>query len=308
MPPLNWPFLIPIFFLALVPTLIWLFIFYLNSPRYTTPRKKLFQTFIFGCLSVLPGFLIENSIPSFFVINIFITNFILYFIIVSPTEEFVKFLAIRWALLKSSKKINQLADGLKLGLASGLGFATVENLLYFSTVKKFSISLLSLFLARTILSTPAHAIYSSILGLYIAKGYLGGNKIKSLLTGFFWAIIIHGVYDLLTELPFGILAINGLIGILLIVLLLWYQNRYSILMISPYTGAISFETASQIKEESEQLSQVKNKILRKILDKFNLCPYCFKKLKKLKPENILSEEEKYFCKYCGRIIIKKLFH
>src|SRR4030042_234563 len=279
-------FLILLF--GFLPGIIWLIIFYSTSPRYTTPRKKLMMIFIFGCLSVIPGIIIENAVSIKFFFSAYITSAILYFGLVAPTEEFVKFIAIRWAILKSNK-INQLADGLKYGLVSGLGFATIENILYFlNTGSNLGQAFWSTLAARTILATPAHALYSGILGVYIAKGYTGKNKIWQLLKGFIIAVFIHGLYDFLTDLPFGILAINILIALLLLFLFLWYQNRYSSLKVSPYTGQLSLETQKELSDESEQLKPATNKLFIKFLDSFNLCHYCFGRLKKIPNENMLK--------------------
>ncbi len=142
---------------------------------------------------VLPGLIIEglfapifDSIP-YNILNAFLTAFAL----VAPTEEVLKFLAIKLSIY-NNVEFDEVMDGIVYCVASSLGFATIENIFY---VFKYGIGTGFL---RAFLSVPAHAFFGALMGYYIGKAKLDKPREKNLIfKGVLFAILAHGLFDFL---------------------------------------------------------------------------------------------------------------
>lgn len=160
------------------------------------PPALLRKLFLFGCLSVIPGIILE-ILYSRFVSPLFIaaptTVYLLTenFLGVALMEEGVKFFFL-YNKAYRHPAFNYRFDGVVYAVFVSLGFALVENVLY---VLKFGIGT---GLMRALLSVPLHAV----CGVYMGLAF-GDLKSRSSEKGLLPAalsclplpILIHGFYD-----------------------------------------------------------------------------------------------------------------
>lgn len=174
--------------LAIAPGFaICLFIFHRDAYNHE-PKLNLFVCFFLGALIMLPVAYTEIYFTQFTgqTISGVATS---AFLVVAFTEELGKFVILRfYAYPKQS--FDEPLDGIVYGVMTGMGFATLENILY---VQKFG---MQTGLLRMFLSVPAHATFGVLMGYYVGKAKF--NKPASprfLLQGLCWAVLFHGIYD-----------------------------------------------------------------------------------------------------------------
>ncbi len=195
--------------LALAPCLFLLW-YFIHRDRYEPePKKYIVKIYLLGALMVIPAALIEyilhplfNSTPS-----IIINAFIMSFFLIAPTEELLKFFVVKNWIYKQIE-FDEIMDGIVYCVASSLGFATVENIIYVLD-KGVGTGIL-----RAFLSVPGHAFFGALMGYYVGKAKFNKPAERKLIfLGLFWAIFVHGLYDflLLTETALAVLVIGLII-------------------------------------------------------------------------------------------------
>lgn len=173
-------------FLACVPAFIWGVIFYKKDPIY---RPKALQTFFLGVGSVLPILLYKwswNYLPFANIFN-YTDNFqtdlfaftdhlylplgtLFAFMFVGVIEEYMKNLVVRKADKGFFRNVD---DAIEFSIMSALGFAFIENILYFYYIWEYQGAevLLVSFVFRALFSTFAHILFSGIYGYYYGMAY-----------------------------------------------------------------------------------------------------------------------------------------
>lgn len=172
--------------LALIPAVVWGYIFYKKDPVYR-PKAKL--TFILGMFAVVPILLYKWSWQYLPQINVFnytnnfqadLFNFtpylylplgtLLAFMFVGVIEEYMKHLVVRRADQGFFRNID---DAIEFSIISALGFAFIENILYFYYIWTYQGAeiLMVSFVFRAIFSTFAHILFSGIFGYYYGIAY-----------------------------------------------------------------------------------------------------------------------------------------
>jgi len=182
------PFLLA---LAILPGLFICF-YILRMDKYEKePHLPLLICFGLGMLSTIPAMFLEQiGISRGWDHSSNLATTFLYSIIgIALIEELVKFLILRGYPFQR-KFFNEPMDGIVYSVLIGMGFATLENILYAGSFG------LQTTLVRAFTAVPAHAAFAVIMGYYagLAK-FDPANRSKLLLTGFAWAVVIHGVYD-----------------------------------------------------------------------------------------------------------------
>jgi RsiW-degrading membrane proteinase PrsW (M82 family) len=116
---------------ALAPGFFLLWYFWHRDRYEPEPKKKIIMTFILGAVMVIPAILIEvllergvNALTSGV-----LSTFLLAFIVVAPTEEFLKFFIVKQWVYDSSE-FDEVMDGIVYMVSASLGFATLENIFY----------------------------------------------------------------------------------------------------------------------------------------------------------------------------------
>lgn len=256
------------FLLSLLPAGLFIWVWYLRRADRPVPASTVAITFLAGFVLVAPAYFLEHwavgawtylspGTSHYFVgavlpltswIDILLPAFGT-FGIVALVEEGVRYVWLRvW--FRYNKKVDQVFDGLVLGLAAGLGFATLENTLYFLDLFNAGNvnTLVFVFFLRFMMSTLAHTIFGGLMGALIARGlfsmYGSGRLLRQ---AFLVPWLAHGLYDLLLSVNLSTYAILLIIPSLA-VLLYWYR-RPDFLIINRKQGKwLVFEEAPQTKQ------------------------------------------------------------
>lgn len=197
--------------IALAPCIFMLWYFYHRDKYEPEPKKKILKIFLIGAVMVIPAGIIESLLIYGLdaVVGGVINIFIMSFIIIAPTEELLKFLAVkRW--IYRSLEFDEVMDGIVYTVAASLGFATVENILY---VLQHGITT---GIARAFLAIPGHTFFGALMGFYIGRAKFNKEKESNLIfKGVILAIFFHGLYDflLLTQTLLALLVIVLIIGL-----------------------------------------------------------------------------------------------
>lgn len=174
--------------LAIAPGIaICLFIFHRDAYN-REPKRNLFASFILGAVVVYPAALIEVALNKYS--DDTITGIaISAFFVVALTEELAKFIVLRFYAYPK-KSFDEPLDGIVYGVMAGMGFATLENILYV-----LQGGMQTAFL-RMFLAVPAHATFGVLMGYYAGRAKFDSkNSGRLLLTGLFLAVLFHGLYD-----------------------------------------------------------------------------------------------------------------
>ncbi len=159
--------------MALLPAIIWLE--FLNRRQEKDP-KLIFWIFIYGIFSVIPILSVqylwykETNTDLYDQITSSV-GFLLSVVAFGGIEEIVKFLVLVYVDFKKIK-IKNINDAVKYIIIAALGFAFIENILYF---REFIISdkinqIFYNFTFRAIFTTCAHLVFSGIVGYHYALG------------------------------------------------------------------------------------------------------------------------------------------
>jgi RsiW-degrading membrane proteinase PrsW (M82 family) len=145
-------------------------------------------------------------------------------VVVAPVvEEITKGLV--FPLLLLGRHMDNETDGLIYGAATGLGFAAVENLIYYGAAADGEpLALLVIVFVRTFFSSLVHCISSSLLGMCIGYAIHRDGSARWILwpaIGLVLAVVNHAVWNgLATAGEFGLLgdfsAAFILLGMLLV--------------------------------------------------------------------------------------------
>ncbi len=192
--------------IAIIPGLIWLFIF-LRRDNLEEPKLEITKVFYLSMMLVIPAGLIEmnllEKISSLEINNLY--YFLKFVLIVGLIEEIMKYLVVRYVVLKRSF-LDEPIDVVIYMIVSGLGFATAENILTFiadpnlMTDPQISNGV-KIAMVRFFGANLLHILCSGIIGIFIALSFYQIKKRYLILVlGFTLSIIIHGVFNFSIEL------------------------------------------------------------------------------------------------------------
>ncbi len=205
--------------LSIFPCLIWLAFFYIQDWYDREPIRHVAGTFAAGALATIPAFILNTLLGSF-VYLVFGSVFgeelgkaAMFFSVVGPVEEGLKFLAVFLYAYRLSY-FDEPADGVVYSAAAALGFAAIENILYLSQAGQ------GVILLRAPLSNPGHAFFAAFWGLAMsrakASSNLPGKRARILIGGWLLAAFMHGLFDTLLSST----NVLGGVAVALLVLLL----------------------------------------------------------------------------------------
>jgi len=177
--------------LAIVPGLLISYYIYSQDKYEREKRLPLILSFALGMLITVPALQLEAYADSVGIresANIWMT-LLVAFVIVSLNEEVFKFLAFTLYPFRQ-RFFNEPFDGIVYAVMIGMGFATLENVLY-ALKYSWEITLLRAFTA-----VPAHAVFAILMGYYAGRAkFQPKRRWPLLLKGLALAVLAHGVYD-----------------------------------------------------------------------------------------------------------------
>lgn len=176
--------------LALAPGAAISLYIYLKDKHEREPLGLLLISFFYGALSVFVTLLI--SMP----LEIIVINkqsaaelFADAFFKVALVEEFSKFAFIRFILFRN-KNFNEPFDGIVYAAMVGMGFATLENIIY---VYQYG---MATGILRMFTAVPAHACFAILMGYYLGRAKFSKEKnLYFTLLALISATVFHGLYD-----------------------------------------------------------------------------------------------------------------
>jgi hypothetical protein len=119
----------------------------------------------------------------------------------------------------TSRKFDNMTDGLVFGGAIGLGFGMTENFLYFITYNSSMTAWVSLVIIRTLFSAVMHCVATATFGAFL--GYVKFKNIYYKLTfpilGLASAIFIHSAWNF--TISFGKTELLGFIFMIITILI-----------------------------------------------------------------------------------------
>ncbi|MCB4797332.1 PrsW family intramembrane metalloprotease [Neotamlana laminarinivorans] len=185
--------------LAVAPIFIIIIYIYTRDLYEKEPKKLLAICFMLGAIVSI---IITSILYYFFDIFLPLTNalsviqqFVKAFLVVGLTEEFSKYIIVRYYAQKK-RDFNEPFDGIVYAVMVSMGFAATENIFYVIE-NGYQTAILRAFTA-----VPAHATFGVLMGYFMGKAKFSKNRIILNLSGLLLAIIFHGAYDFFLFIDF----------------------------------------------------------------------------------------------------------
>lgn len=172
--------------IGLILGIVWLSFFLLEDDEHPEPKSLLFATFVLGLASAWVAIACEQifamnspawGIADYSRISLVVNSLI---------EESIKF-GVIWIFIRKSRFFDEPIDRMIYMITASLGFATMENLLFFLSAAMNMNELVNLALLRFIGATLMHAIASGFLGYFWSR--------KKIVWGVAGAILIHAGFN-----------------------------------------------------------------------------------------------------------------
>jgi RsiW-degrading membrane proteinase PrsW (M82 family) len=179
--------------LAIGPALFWLWYFYHRDKYEPEPLSWILMIYLLGMAVTIPVALIEG------VTSLILTEFAVAIMVAPVVEECAKFLVVRRTVYETPE-FDEPIDGIVYAAAVGLGFATLENIIYvFSALETSFVFAVQTGIVRAFLSVPGHVLFSIMWGdaLGRAKFLPASRRSGVIVFGLLLAIISHALFNLL---------------------------------------------------------------------------------------------------------------
>jgi len=201
-----------LFLLAIAPAAFWLWYFYRRDRYEPEPVSWVLLVYLFGMAVTIPVALVEG------VIGTVVPEFLVVVLVAPVVEELGKYLVVRKTAY-TSVEFDEPVDGIVYAAAAGLGFATLENVVYvFSAFETSIVLALQTGLVRALLSVPGHVLFSAMWGYSLGTArFLPEEKRPVIIaSGLIFAMASHALFNLLLYD-----AIGSALLVLVLVPLLW---------------------------------------------------------------------------------------
>lgn len=184
---------VALMFSAVLPSVLLLWYFY-SRDKYPEPPRVVATAFVLG-VATIPlvlafGWLVELALgdgPS----DPYIAGLVDAFVYAALPEEALK-LAVMLAYVRRQSAFDEPMDGLVYGVATSLGFATLENVIYVSAAD------LQLAIVRAVTTLPCHCTLGVIMGYYVAQASFEPSHARRALV---WAFVVPTIFHTLYDFP-----------------------------------------------------------------------------------------------------------
>lgn len=290
--------------LSLLPVVFLLWIYYVRQKQPSVAGSSVAKFFIIGVVCVGASVILEKSVyfiwnvlspdtaSLFFSENIIIDSFfgillagLISFGVISLIEEGSKFVFMKY-LVRRMADIDQLIDGVQLGIALGLGFAFMENTLYFLKLFRgleFD-TLVIVFFLRFLISTVGHICFGGFMGYYLTRAKFHVTEKKGFSQkAFLYPFLMHGFFDFLLAVQLSFYNVI-LLSVPVIILWLWWHDErlFHIYMLNG---------RSLVSPLSYQENNIRstNRLAVEVIPSMKACPNCY----------VPIEEGQEKCLACG---------
>lgn len=217
--------------LTFLPPVIWL-LFYLKEDRRPEPKRLLFLTFVGGMISAVVAIFVEvlllgqgGLLPRSFSME---KNAFLFFLVIGVVEEYVKYLPVKFLIVKRPD-FDEPVDAMIYLMTAALGFAALENTLFaFPTLSQSFLGGLEVVANRFLGANLLHALSSGIVGFFLAKSILSPYRRHLVALGITIASLLHALFNYLIlvrgAVDQGTFYLFLLLAIMLVVVLLEFEQ------------------------------------------------------------------------------------
>jgi len=198
--------------LAIVPGLFWLWYFYSRDKYEPEPLSWIVLIYFFGIVITIPVAIMQG------IIGLILPEIMIAVLVAPVFEETAKYLVVRRTVYET-REFNEPVDGIVYAAAAGLGFATLENVIYvFSALESSLVLALQTGVVRAFISVPGHVLFSVMWGYALGRARImpPGQRPAIIFGGLVLAMAAHGLFNLLLYDALGFAVL-----ILVVVPLLW---------------------------------------------------------------------------------------
>lgn len=221
--------------LTFFPPLLWLF-FYLREDAHAEPKLLLLLTFFGGMASVLFAIVAECAFVEVFTnascqegFGYSGNNMIVLFLGIAFIEEYVKYLAVKFLVLRRAD-FDEPVDAMIYLMTAALGFAAVENALFILPLLWHDQALMGLEVItnRFVGANLLHALTSGIVGFFLARAWFSKLRHHYLAIGLILATILHAIFNYLVlieaDVSEGTLYLFGLLTVMAIMVFIDFER------------------------------------------------------------------------------------
>ena len=161
------------FIFAIVPALIWLFIYYRKDKLDPEPKKIILKTFIVGAAMSFP-FLFLRYVMMWIDLSPLFLGGTVSLILFAILEEVAKLSAAIFVVMHHKLEFNQIIDGVIYAVTAALGFAFMENMFYLASLQSAGTNILDFAYVvgfRSLGTMFAHTLFTGLAGLIWAYAY-----------------------------------------------------------------------------------------------------------------------------------------
>lgn len=181
---------------ALLPAiLLWLYIWKKDTQK--EPTSWLVKAVLWGVAIIIPVAILESGIEAMLFgeggkpTSLFDTTTMAFVVAALPEETF-KLFAL-WMVLRKNPYFDEHFDGIVYAVCVGLGFASMENIMYvFGEDDWFSTAIV-----RALLAVPGHYAFAILMGYYYSVYHFVDHSPKVAACVLLVPVLAHGTYDAL---------------------------------------------------------------------------------------------------------------
>ena len=181
---------------ALLPAiLLWLYIWKKDTQK--EPTSWLIKALLWGVAIIIPVAILESGIEAMLFgeggkpTSLFDTTTMAFVVAALPEEAF-KLFAL-WMVLRKNPYFDEHFDGIVYAVCVGLGFASMENIMYvFGEEDWFSTAIV-----RALLAVPGHYAFAILMGYNYSVYHFVDHSPKVAACVLLVPVLAHGTYDAL---------------------------------------------------------------------------------------------------------------
>jgi RsiW-degrading membrane proteinase PrsW (M82 family) len=195
--------------LALVPAILWLFIFYQLDRAEPEPVGNVTKIFVIGlALASAIGIPLTDQLfrVQDWLYRDTLTSILGAVFVIGSVEAFIVYATVRY-FIYSEPEFDERTDGAIYGTAAGLGYATALNLQFILSNRGAALGPGEIFVAEVAL---AHAALGGLLGYFLGKAKMQHEPVWWLPAGFVLAAALNGLFFVLrSQAETGSITLSG---------------------------------------------------------------------------------------------------